>query len=35
MVVVEGAPVRPFVTEVSTMIIVGIILSVFGIGFFC
>jgi hypothetical protein len=35
VVVVEGAPVRPFVTEVSTMLIVGIVLSAFGIGFFC
>ncbi|MGH7184773.1 MAG: hypothetical protein ACREIB_00635, partial [Pseudomonadota bacterium] len=35
VVVVGGATVRPFITEVSTMIIVGIILSVFGIGFFC
>ena len=35
VVVVEGAPVRPFVTEISTMIIIGIVLSVFDLGFFC
>lgn len=35
MGVVEGATVRPFVTEVFTMIIIGIVLSVVGIGFFC
>ena len=35
MVVVEGATVRPFVTEVSTMLIPGIVLSVVGVGFFC
>jgi len=33
VVVVEGAPVRPFVTE-TTMIIIGIVLSVLGLGFF-
>ena len=33
--VVEGVPVRLIVTEVSTMLVIGIILSVFGIGFFC
>jgi hypothetical protein len=35
VVVVEGATVRPFVTEVSTMLVFGIILSVFGLGFIC
>jgi hypothetical protein len=35
VVVVESAPVWLFVTEVSTMIVVGIALSVVGIGFFC
>ena len=35
VVVVEGATVRPFVTEVSTMLILGIVLSVVGVGFFC
>ena len=34
VVVVEGATVRPVVTE-TTMIIIGIVLSVFGLGFFC
>jgi hypothetical protein len=32
-VVVEGATVRPFVAENTTMIVIGLILSVFGIGF--
>jgi hypothetical protein len=36
MVVVEGATVASFVTEVTTMLLViGLILSVFGLGFFC
>jgi hypothetical protein len=34
-VVVEGATVRFFVTEVSTMVIIGLVLSVVGLGFFC
>jgi hypothetical protein len=33
--VVEGATVRPFVTETSTMLVIGLVLSVAGIGFFC
>jgi len=35
VVVVEGATVRPFVTEISTMLIIGLVLSVAGIGFLC
>jgi hypothetical protein len=35
VVVVEGAIVRPFVAENTTMIVIGLILSVFGIGFVC
>ncbi|GGF11771.1 hypothetical protein GCM10011611_16800 [Aliidongia dinghuensis] len=35
VVVVEDATVEPQVTEPATMIIVGLILSVFGIGFLC
>jgi len=35
VVVVEGATVTPFVTEASTMLVIGLILSVFGIGLFC
>jgi hypothetical protein len=35
MVVVEGATLGLFVTELSTMLIIGLVLSVFGIGFFC
>ena len=35
MVVVEGATVRPFVAENTTMIVIGLILSVFGVGFLC
>jgi hypothetical protein len=35
VVVVEGATVRPFVTEISTMLVIGFILSTAGIGFFC
>ena len=35
MVVVEDATVEPQFTETATMIIVGLILSVFGIGFLC
>jgi hypothetical protein len=35
VVVVEGAIVRPFVAETTTMIVIGLILSVFGIGFVC
>jgi hypothetical protein len=34
-VVVEGATVTSFVTEKTTMLVLGLILSVFGIGFFC
>jgi hypothetical protein len=35
VVVVEGATLGLFVTEISTMLIIGLVLSVFGIGFFC
>jgi len=35
MVVVGGAAVGPFVTEKTTMFIIGLAFSVFGIGFFC
>jgi hypothetical protein len=35
VVVVEGATVRPFVTETSTMLVIGLLLSVACIGFFC
>ena len=35
VVVVEGATVRPFVAENTTMIAIGLILSVFGVGFLC
>ena len=35
VVVVEGATLDRFVTELSTMLIIGLVLSVFGIGFFC
>jgi hypothetical protein len=35
VVVVEGATLGRFVTEISTMLIIGLVLSVFGIGFFC
>ena len=35
MVVVEGATVTSFVTEATTMLVIGLILSMFGIGFFC
>ena len=35
MVVVEGATVTSFVTEVTTMLVIGLILSIFGIGLFC
>src|SRR5208282_4334276 len=35
MVVVEGATVRPFVAENTTMIVIGLILSMFGVGFLC
>ncbi len=35
VVVVEGATLGLFVTELSTMLIIGLVLSVFGIGFFC
>ena len=35
VVVVEGATVRPFLSGVPTMILLGIILSVAAIGFFC
>jgi hypothetical protein len=34
-VVVEGATVTSFVTEVTTMLVIGLILSMFGIGLFC
>ena len=34
-VVVEGAAVTSLVTEVTTMLVIGLILSVFGIGLFC
>jgi hypothetical protein len=34
-VVVEGATVTSFVTEVATMLVIGLILSIFGIGLFC
>ncbi len=32
---VEGATVTSFVTEASTMLVIGLILSMFGIGLFC
>jgi hypothetical protein len=35
VVVVEGATVTSFVTEVTTMLVIGLILSIFGIGLFC
>ncbi len=35
MVVVEGATLGLFVAKLSTMLIIGLILSGFGIGFFC
>lgn len=35
MVVVEGATRRPFVAEYSTMVVIGLILSLVGIGFLC
>lgn len=35
MVVVEGATVRLFVADNATMIVIGLILSVFGVGFLC
>ena len=35
VVVVEGATLGRFVTKISTMLIIGLVLSVFGIGFFC
>jgi hypothetical protein len=35
VVVVEGATVRPFVTETSTMLVIGLVLSAAGVGFFC
>jgi hypothetical protein len=34
-VVVEGATVTIIVTEATTMLVIGLILSVFGIGLFC
>ena len=34
-VVVEGATVTTFVAEATTMLVIGLILSVFGIGLFC
>ncbi len=35
MVVVEGATVQAFVAENTTMIVIGLILSAFGVGFLC
>jgi hypothetical protein len=35
VVVVEGATVTSFVTEATTMLVIGLILSLFGIGLFC
>jgi hypothetical protein len=35
VVVVEGAILGLFVTEISTMLVIVLVLSVFGIGFFC
>jgi hypothetical protein len=35
MVVVEGATVTSVVTEATTMLVIGLILSMFGIGLFC
>jgi hypothetical protein len=35
VVAVEGATLGHFVTELSTMLIIGLVFSVFGIGFFC
>jgi hypothetical protein len=35
VVVVEGATVTTFVTEATTMLVIGLILNVFGIGLFC
>ena len=35
VVVVEGATVTSFVTEVTTMLVIELILSMFGIGLFC
>ena len=35
MVVVEGATVTSFVAGGSTMLVIGVILSMFGIGLFC
>jgi hypothetical protein len=35
VVVVEGATVTSFVTEAPTMLVIGLILSMFGIGLFC
>jgi hypothetical protein len=34
-VVVEGATVTSFVTEASTMLVIGLIFSIFGISLFC
>lgn len=34
-VVVEGATVTAFVTETATMLVIGLILNLFGIGLFC
>ena len=34
-VVVEGATVTIIVTEATTMLVIGLILSMFGIGLFC
>ena len=35
MVVVEGATVSAFVAENTTMVVIGLILIVFGVGFLC
>jgi hypothetical protein len=35
MVVVEGATVRPLSRECTTMIVIGLVLNVFGMGFLC
>jgi hypothetical protein len=35
VVVVEAATVTSFVTEATTMLVIGLMLSVFGIGLFC
>ena len=35
VVVVEGATVTIIVTEATTMLVIGLVLSMFGIGLFC